>query len=254
MGVIVFSRRREIARKLVKLSSIICHRRLVRALVLRRVAAATEHLAAVRFAAPNTLIDVGANKGQFSLLVRTVRPAAEIIAFEPLPRAADTFSQMFAGDEKVSVQRVALAGIDGLAEFHIADRADSSSLLKPGVGQERAYGVRRARTVDIPVARLDNCIDVQSLEHPILLKVDVQGGEVGVFEGCDWLGEVDFIYVELSFVELYVGQPLFEEVNDYLAGRGFRILGVFNQVHTDEFGPTQVDVLFGRQGSLAVTT
>ncbi len=69
---------------------------------------------------------------------------------------------------------------------------------------------------------------------------------MGVFEGCDQLGLVDFIDAELSFVELYTGQPLFEEVNAYLSGRGFKIIGVFNQVSTNEFGPTQADVLFGR--------
>ena len=68
----------------------------------------------------------------------------------------------------------------------------------------------------------------------------------GVFEGCDQLGLVDFIDAELSFVELYTGQPLFEEVHSYLSGRGFKILGVFNQVSNSEFGPTQADVLFGR--------
>ena len=49
------------------------------------------------------------------------------------------------------------------------------------------------------VKRLDDCVDIISLAHPILLKVDVQGGELGVFEGCDALAEVDFIYVELQF-------------------------------------------------------
>lgn len=76
--------------------------------------------------------------------------------------------------------------------------------------------------------------------------MDVQGGELGVFDGCDQLGEVDFIYVELSFVELYVGQPLFDSVNAYLVSRGFSLIGAFNQVSTEEYGPTQIDVLFRR--------
>lgn len=89
------------------------------------------------------------------------------------------------------------------------------------MGQERAFGARPEKTIEVPVRRLDNCLDISSLPHPILLKIDVQGGELVVLDGCDSLAEVDFIYVELSFVELFEGQPLFQDVSEYLARRGF---------------------------------
>lgn len=242
----VVSRVRSAARKFRKAVSLVRRPRFAQAILFYRVAAATEHLSAIRACEANTLLDAGANKGQFSLAFRALRPGAYIVAFEPLPEAADTFARIFSGDDLTCLQRVALGDTEGLAEFHVADRADSSSLLKPAEGQERAFGVRCSRTTKVPVRRLDTSVDIQTLVHPILLKVDVQGGELGVFEGCDHLSMVDFIYVELSFVELYLGQPLFEDVSTYLAGRGFRTVGIFNQVSTDEFGQTQVDVLFRR--------
>ena len=213
-------------------------------LLRHRVVAASEHLVAIRQCAANTLIDVGANKGQFSVAFRRLRPHARIIAFEPLPEAADTFARVFEADDLTELLPYALAGFDGSSQFHVADRPDSSSLLKPGERQAMAFGVHQASIIDVPLKRLDHCLDLNSLERPIFLKVDVQGSELGVFEGCLPLGDVDFIYVELSFVELYEGQPLFDEVHDYLVGRGFRMAGVYNQVSTPEFGPTQVDVLF----------
>jgi len=224
--------------------SIVARPNFLQALVRHRVAAASEHLDAIRHCAAKTLIDAGANKGQFSLAFRELRPGARIIAFEPLPEAADTFQRVFAGDRLTEVLPYALAGAEGSAQFHVADRTDSSSLLTPGEGQALAFGVREARVIDVALRCLDQCLDISTLAHPILLKVDVQGGELGVFEGCDALADIDFIYVELSFVELYEGQPLFQEVMDYLVGRGFAVVGMFNQVSTPEFGPTQVDVLF----------
>lgn len=218
----------------------------VRAIIQHRVVAAVEHLKPIRFCAANTLIDAGANKGQFSLAFRTIRPRAHIIAFEPLPEAAGTFEELFATDDLTRLERTALGPNAGSAKFYVADRTDSSSLLELGAAQERAFGVRQATTIEVPVERLDESIDFTLLAHPIMLKVDVQGGEQGVFEGCDTLTEIDYIYVELSFVELYHDQPLFSEVNGYLEQRGFRIMGVFNQVVTAEYGPTQVDVLFER--------
>lgn len=230
--------------------SLLRHPPLVRAILSHRVAAAAEHFSAIRICAANTLLDAGANKGQFSLAFRALRPGGQIIGFEPLPAAADVYEELFPPDGRTRLQRVALASSDGTAKFYVADRADSSSLLRPGTGQERAFGVRGATTIEVPVRRLDACVDFAGLAHPILLKVDVQGGELGVFQGCDALAEVDFIYVELSFIELYEGQPLFQDVTDYLNSRGFTIAGIFNQVVTAEFGPTQVDALFKRASSV----
>ena len=238
------SRVLEAVRKSRKAISLIQRPRLAHAVLFHGVAAATEHFAAIRASEPNTLIDAGANKGQFSLAFRSLRPHAHVFAFEPLPEAADTFEKLFSNDPLTRLQRLALAEREGAAEFHVTDRPDSSSLLEPGKGQERAFGVHPARAIKVPITRLDASLDLQVLSRPILLKVDVQGGELGVFEGCDQLSCLDFIYVELSFVELYLSQPLFEDVTAYLAARGFRIIGIFNQVTTDEFGPTQVDVLF----------
>ncbi|WP_110917822.1 FkbM family methyltransferase [Mycolicibacterium iranicum] len=218
-----------------------------RAFVRHRVAASSEHLEAIRFCAANTLIDVGANKGQFSLAFRSLRPGAGIFAFEPLPSEADVYDDVFADDLQARLTRVALGAEAGSAQFHVADRADSSSLLKPGLGQARAFGVRSETEIAVDVKRLDDCIDLGELEHPILLKADVQGAELLVFDGCSGLENVDYIYVELSFVELYNGQPLFHEVTSYLTERGFIIAGIYNQVSTKEYGPTQVDALFRRR-------
>jgi len=235
-----------VSSRLIKAFGLLRRRRFAQVALTHHVAASVEHLEAIRICVARTLLDAGANKGQFALAFRSLRPSAQIVAFEPLPRAADVFDQIFADDESTSLQRVALAGVDGSAIFHVADRADSSSLLKPGKGQERAFGVRAASAIEVRLKRLDDCVDIAALPRPILLKVDVQGGEIGVFEGCDQLSAIDFIYVELSFVELYEGQPLFVDVLSYLADRGFSVRGVFNQVITAEFGPTQVDVLFQR--------
>jgi predicted RNA methylase len=46
------------------------------------------------------VLDVGANRGQFSLISRMVKPAIPILAFEPIPTEADIF-------------RKALSGVDG---------------------------------------------------------------------------------------------------------------------------------------------
>lgn len=212
-----------------------------------RVAAAVEHLEAIALVKPATVIDVGANKGQFSVAVRALIPDAHIVAFEPLDEAANVYERLFARDGRAKLHRCAIAATVGEAAFHVTDRADSSSLLEPGAGQHEAFGIDRERTISVPVARLDDIVDLTALKRPIMLKIDVQGAELDVLRGCAFLDAIDFVYVELSFVELYEGQPLALEVASHLARSGQRLAGVFNQIATASFGPTQADFLFKRQ-------
>lgn len=212
--------------------------------IVHRVAGAVEHDWVIAFTRAATLIDAGANRGQFSTAFRARRPEAAILAFEPLPEAADAYAALFAKDDRVDLHRVALSDRSGTATFHVADRADSSSLLAPGTGQAAAFNVRCARTIAVSVDRLDQQVDMARLVRPILLKIDVQGAELDLLRGVGTLEAVDFVYVELSFVPLYDGQALFDDVAPFLHDRGFALAGVFNQVITAEFGPTQADFLF----------
>lgn len=229
-----------------KLAYLLARPRFAAALARHRVAAASEHVEAIRLTRAASLIDVGANKGQFSLAFRALRHAAPIDAFEPLPAAADAFQRLFARDPNVRLHRVAIGEREGSAAFHVADREDSSSLLRPGAGQRAAFGVSEASAIEVAVRPLGDMLDLAAVPRPILMKIDVQGAELGVLKGISALGSIDFVYVELSFVELYEGQPLFDEVAAHLAARGFALAGVFNQVSTPAFGPTQADFLFRR--------
>lgn len=82
----------------------------------------------------------------------------------------------------------------------------------------------------------------------------MQGGELEVLIGSEEiLSFVDYIYLEVSFVELYQNQPLFGsrplsgDVIEYLNQRGYMLRGVTNS-HIDRVhGPTQADALFCRR-------
>ena len=238
--------------RLIKLVALLRQPTFRRTLLRHRVAAAVEHVGAIRFCTPATLLDVGANKGQFSILARMLWPDALIHAFEPLPAAADRFAAVFRDDPRTCLHRVALGREAGTATFYVTDREDSSSLLQPGSGQKEAFGVGRKSEIEVPVVRLDGVVGWADLPRPILLKIDVQGGEQDVLRGIADLERLDFLYIELSFVELYEGQALFEEIREYLATRGFLLRDMFNQAFTTRFGPTQADCLFVRNPSADV--
>lgn len=230
--------------KIAKAASVLQRPRARSALLRHHVAAAVEHFDAISFCSPGSLIDIGANKGQFSVALRTLLPQAPIHAFEPLPQAAERYASVFADDPNTSLHRFAIAEEAGNAILYVTDREDSSSLHRPGPKQAAAFGVREASQIEVPIRPLEDIINLSDLPRPIMMKIDVQGAELEVLQGCKNLEMIDFIYVELSFIELYDKQALFSDVNAYLNSRGFALRGVFNQVLTDRFGPTQADCLF----------
>jgi FkbM family methyltransferase len=204
---------------------------------------AVEHIKAIDRLAPASLIDIGANKGQFSLIARYLFPEIVIHAFEPLEDERKVFYSVI-GDP-VDLHSMAVGAESGQAVFFVASRKDSSSLLKPSVAQKSAYGVNLLRSIQVPVGRLSDILDVSELPRPILVKLDVQGSELDVLKGADSvLRCAKFIYCEVSFVRLYEDQPLANNIIGYLESRGFELKGVFNQSITQEFGPTQADFLF----------
>src|SRR4051812_7539188 len=72
------------------------------------VAAAIEHQQLLRTLDARTVLDIGANCGQFALATRACLPDARIHAFEPLPGPAEVFRKVFAGDANVALHEVAI--------------------------------------------------------------------------------------------------------------------------------------------------
>lgn len=212
------------------------------------VAAAVEHDGAMRSTPFATLIDVGANIGQFSLLARTLRPTAVIHAFEPLRLMADKYQRLFEGDALTTLHRCAAGREAGSTEINVSNHPDSSSLLPISDRQSELFpGTQKASVEEIRVARIDDEVAVEALVGPILIKLDVQGFELEALKGMPrLLARAAWVYIEVSFMTLYEGQPLADEICLWLAGNGFKMAGVYNPTYSDEGVNIQGDLLFVR--------
>ncbi|MEO0974509.1 MAG: FkbM family methyltransferase, partial [Pseudomonadota bacterium] len=195
-----------------------------------------------------TLVDIGANRGQFALLARAVVPSAAIHSFEPLAGPAQTYRTVLGDEARVTLHQVAVGAEAGQHTIHISARDDSSSLLPIGDRQEEIFpGTHEVGTQTIDVAPLAHSLDAVALEAPALLKLDVQGFELEALKGCESLLErFEWVYCECSFVEMYLGQALAGEVIAWLQARGFLLASVGN-LETDRHGvPVQADILLRR--------
>ena len=167
--------------------------------------------------------------------------------FEPLGSEADIYWQIFANTPTHSLHRVALGAAEGSAAIHVSAARDNSSLLPIGERQNEVFpGTHEVSTGIVEVRTLDDFIGELRSGDPALLKIDVQGAELDVLRGAtESLRLFRWIYLEMSFVELYEDQPLACTLVDELRVLGFEFAGVGTPLISGGL-PVQVDALFER--------
>lgn len=232
-----------------KLRIILADSALRYALIRHRVMAGVEHKAALSRPL-KTVVDIGANRGQFALAARAFKNC-KVISFEPLPDVAAIFRKVFTADSAVKLHIAAIGEKAGTKLMHLSARDDSSSLLEIGEGQVDVFpGTQEVGTLEVRVGTLDEFLARDEIIQPALLKLDVQGFELHALAGCKSLiDNFDYIYCECSFVELYKDQKLAGDIIDYLRNLGYSLDGVFNPLCGRDDNCIQADLLFRRAGN-----
>jgi FkbM family methyltransferase len=195
-----------------------------------------------------TVVDVGANRGQFALVARKHLPNAKIVSFEPLKEPAAIFRRVFSKDSLVILYEMAIGPAEREMAIHVSHADDSSSLLSITAMQNSLFpGTAEKETRPVQVKPLGTVLSSQLIKSPALLKIDVQGFELEVLKGSeDILGKFTHAYIECSFIELYEGQALAHEIIAWLEIRKFYFTGVYNVSYDRNGKAVQGDFLFTR--------
>ena len=157
------------------------------------------------------IFDVGGNIGQSIAAYKELFSDAVITTFEPQEDCYDTLRRIYGGDEKVTLINAACAESSGTLPFFTMKCNTVSSLLLPDARVQRMsinhnYDYRE---ISVPVVTLDSYCREKSLEKIDIVKIDVQGAELGVLKGGTGLlsaGAVLIFYIEVIFSENYQGQ------------------------------------------------
>lgn len=234
--------------KLIKLIGILRNRKYGFAL-LQGVAAGVEHERFLKSLRYNTVVDIGANRGQFALVAKVVNPRCKVHSFEPLGKPSKIFEKIFKRNDDVTLHNVAIGDESVHMNMHVSMRDDSSSLLPiTGLQEEIFPGTREKGLESVKVVSLGEILDHTEIIEPALIKIDVQGFELRVLKGCESvLNYFNYVYVECSFMRLYRGQALAKDVIEYLRHKGFDLEGVYN-ISVDKSGvAVQGDFFFSRK-------
>ncbi len=238
--------------KLDKFLKIIRSKKHIKNLLQYGVVTGVEHenlLGHIKYTDFLTIVDIGANRGQFALAARRHFPKSQIYSFEPLHEPTEIFRRVFANDPLTTLYEFAIGNSEGEEVIHVSRADDSSSLLPMTALQTKLYpGTQEIEKQSVRVKPLGAVLSTEQINRPALLKIDVQGYEKQVLEGCQPLLPLfSYIYVECSFLELYAGQALAHEIIGYLAATGYVLNGIYNLDRDRNGLAVQGDFLFAQK-------
>jgi FkbM family methyltransferase len=169
------------------------------------------------------IADVGASLGEVPSYQKLVDAGiATLIGFEPDARACEELNVKYEGTHKFYPHFI---GDGKAATFHETNWVATGSLFPPNTALVDKF--TNLGEIMVPVAqhavqttRLD---DIPEIDRIDFLKMDIQGGELAALSNATrLLDKTLLIQVEVEFVELYVGQPLFADVDRYVRSQGFQ--------------------------------
>lgn len=197
----------------------------------------------------DTILDVGANVGQFAAITRSAGFGGRIHSFEPMPDAFARLALRAGRDQMWTAHNKAVGSEPGALRLNIAANSFSSSVLdmEPAhleAAPESAY-ISQINVETTTVAHVLAATDTDPAST--LLKVDTQGYEKPVLEGAGThLAEFAALQLEMSFVPLYDGQVLFDDLRAYVESAGFELFSLQPGIAAKDGRLLQADGLFVR--------
>ena len=171
-------------------------------------------------------IDVGAHEGTVLQPLLHANLVSRLVLFEPQPANAARLRQRFA-DPRVTVEEVAVAATTGSAEFLFGEDTATGSILQPAGPTPAATQVCTVATTSLD----DYATERGLIDKVNVLKIDTQGTDAAVLRGAERLlrESQPLVVVELIFAPLYEGQGDPAAIIVWLAERGYRLAGFFDE-------------------------
>lgn len=188
------------------------------------------------------VVDVGANPIDGVAPYQPLLAAGHthVIGFEPNLEALEELNQ------KKGPNETYLPNAVGDGRRHTLRHCEApgmTSLLEPNARVLALFHGfsdwgRVVRTEEVDTVRLDDVPQTASLDY---LKIDIQGAELMVFENAvERLAGALLIHTEVEFLPMYIGQPLFSDIDHYLRTRGF-VLHRFHPLTSRTIKPLMVN-------------
>lgn len=181
------------------------------------------------------LLDVGANKGEWSLRALSLAERAgkqvAIVAFEPCAATRSLLADRLSGFSNVEVFALALSSIDGEAEFFSSGA---------GAGTNSLYAVSGSTSERVQLITLDSFVDRLGIDRICMLKIDAEGHDLDVLKGAEQMltqGRIDLVQFEYNW-RWIISHAALRDVFEYIKDKPYRLgklvrngIDVFDEWH-----------------------
>ncbi len=196
-----------------------------------------------------TIFDIGANIGLYSLLASAANPHAAIHAFEPTPEIVETLL------ENIRLNDARNISVNPLGISHYSGKA----FLQRFMGGEDIYdgmnfiSTEKSAEVNLPidVVAIDDYCRQNGAARIDLMKMDIEGGEYNALLGAKNLLESQAIgCIFLELVEPHANRAGHStvEIKRLLANAGYQIF----TLHSGKLVPVPVEKTHDGQGDNAI--
>ena len=171
---------------------------------------------------PETIYDIGANKGTWTNECLKYFPKSTYYLFEPQINLKDDINTLLKGYENVRLFSVGVGDINDSLNFTMHERDDSCSYtFTEDEAKEKGF-----KQIKLPIVRLDSFVKDNALKTPNLLKIDAEGLDLKVLEGSlGVLKNVEIIMVEVAIVHPGMENTALNVLN-YLDLKGFKLFDI----------------------------
>lgn len=186
------------------------------------------------------IFDVGGCEGEESIRYSRLFPNSTIYIFEPLPKNQDLIKEHITKYKvnNIRFMPLALSNKIGEATFYVSSGHPeeqpkdldwdfgnkSSSLLEPNQASSPDWLDFR-ETIQVKTITLKKLIEDYNIKTIDFVHMDVQGAELNVLIGAEhYIKDIMSIWLEVSNVELYKGQPVTKNIKDFMKSNGFCLI------------------------------
>ena len=176
------------------------------------------------------IVEIGAHPyGEFKEVTHKLLdhfPGSEIYAFEVNKEECEKLNKICKNGMKFFP--IALGEKKEKRKFYETYMPVCSSLYKPNEDLIKLYNnlniAYLKKTSEIDTISLDEFIRNNDFGEIDFLKIDIQGAELDVFKGSiKTLKNILMVVTEVEFIEQYLDQPLFGDVNSFLKKQDFML-------------------------------
>lgn len=172
-----------------------------------------------------TIFDIGANVGLFSIESSKNFPNVTIHSFEPSSKSYKTLKNNTLGISLINCHQLAFANEIGELTMNVNGDTTMNKLQK----EEKDGGMYEK----VKVETLDSFCETNSINHISFLKIDTEGFDLEVLKGSLYMlknKQVDFIQTEVGMNLLNNYHVSLEKTKSFLEDNGYVLFGIYHQV------------------------